>query len=123
MQLDKKLYDEINEYCKLNNLKTRDFVHNLLKDAFLKEKYGDTPFYNYKKDILLETYEENIKSGNENEILEERKTTTGAELSSIQPIETYEKIIVSDDIIKIDEFTPIETVEAKPQPKKTRKLK
>lgn len=123
MQVDKLLYDEINEYCKLNNLKTRDFVHNLLKDAFLKEKYGDTPFNNYKKDILLETYEENIKSGNENEILEERKTTTGTELSSIQPIETYEKIIVSDDIIKIDEFTPIETVEVKPQPKKKRKLK
>ena len=45
MQIDKKLYDEINEYCKLNNIKTRDFIHNILKEGFLKEKYGDRPFF------------------------------------------------------------------------------
>lgn len=50
MQIDKKLYDEINDYCKLNNLKTKDFIHNILKDAFLKEKYGDSPFF-FKKNI------------------------------------------------------------------------
>lgn len=55
MQLDKTLYDEINEYCKENNIKTRDFIHKLLKDAFLKEKYGDTPFKN-----VLNTKEKNV---------------------------------------------------------------
>ena len=49
MQIDKKLYDEINEYCKLNNLKTRDFIHKLLKDSFFKEKYGESPFF-FKKE-------------------------------------------------------------------------
>lgn len=49
MQIDKNLYDEINEYCKLNNLKTRDFIHKLLKDGFLKEKYGESPF-SFKKE-------------------------------------------------------------------------
>ena len=49
MQIDKKLYDEINEYCKLNNLKTRDFIHKLLKDSFFKEKYGESPF-SFKKE-------------------------------------------------------------------------
>lgn len=49
MQIDKNLYDEINEYCKLNNLKTRDFIHKLLKDSFLKEKYGESPFL-FKKE-------------------------------------------------------------------------
>ena len=44
MELDKKLYSEINEYCKLNGLKTRDFIHKILKEAFLREKYADTPF-------------------------------------------------------------------------------
>jgi hypothetical protein len=44
MQLDKKIYDEINLFCKENGLKTRDFIHKILKDAFLKEKYGDSPF-------------------------------------------------------------------------------
>lgn len=50
MQIDKNLYDEINEYCKLNSLKTRDFIHNLLRDAFMKEKYGDSPFAFNKND-------------------------------------------------------------------------
>ena len=49
MQIDKKLYDEINEYCKLNNLKTRDFIHKILKDGFFKEKYGESPFF-FKKE-------------------------------------------------------------------------
>jgi hypothetical protein len=49
MQLDSKLYDEINAYCKINSLKTRDFIHKILKEAFLKEKYGDSPFAFNKK--------------------------------------------------------------------------
>lgn len=44
MQIDKKLYDEINEFCQINGLKTKDFIHKTLKEAFLKEKYGETPF-------------------------------------------------------------------------------
>lgn len=44
MQLDKQIYEEINEYCKINGLKTRDFIHKLLKEAFMKEKYGNAPF-------------------------------------------------------------------------------
>lgn len=55
MQLDKKLYDDINEYCKLNSLKTRDFIHKLLKEAFLKEKYGDSPFAFNKKNETAPT--------------------------------------------------------------------
>lgn len=46
MTLDKDLYNEINEYCKINSLKTRDFIHKLLKEAFLVQKYGDSPFNN-----------------------------------------------------------------------------
>ena len=49
MQIDKNLYIEINEYCKLNNIKTRDFIHNILKEGFLKEKYGDKPFFMQEK--------------------------------------------------------------------------
>lgn len=43
MELDKQLYTEIKEYCKLNGLKPRDFVHEILKKAFMEEKYGKTP--------------------------------------------------------------------------------
>lgn len=44
MQIDKNLYNEINDYCKLNKLKTKDFIHTIIRNGFFKEKYGDTPF-------------------------------------------------------------------------------
>lgn len=52
MQIDNKLYQEIKEYCELNNLKTRDFIHNILKEAFLKEKYGESPFNKKNVDVI-----------------------------------------------------------------------
>lgn len=68
MQLDKKLYEEINEYCKLNNLKTRDFIHNLLKEAFMKEKFGETPFsFNKKKsEMVIKIKSQNIETSDVN---------------------------------------------------------
>lgn len=50
MVLDKNLYTEINDYCKENNIKTRDFIHKILREAFMKEKYGDSPFAFLKKE-------------------------------------------------------------------------
>lgn len=44
MELDKKLHNEIKEYCKLNNLKMIDFINYLVKKAFIIEKYGESPF-------------------------------------------------------------------------------
>lgn len=67
MQLDKTLYNEINEYCKLNDLKPREFIHKILKEAFLKEKYGESPFkFNNKNNQILNNNDNNI--GN-NELL------------------------------------------------------
>ena len=44
VEIDKRLYQEIKDYCKLNNLVIKDFVNKLLKKAFIIEKYGDRPF-------------------------------------------------------------------------------
>lgn len=43
MEIDKKLYEDIKAYCKLNNLKISDFVNAILRKAFNIEKYGDVP--------------------------------------------------------------------------------
>lgn len=50
MEIDKKLYSEIKAYCELNNLKTRDYIHDLLKKAFLEDKYGKAPAF-MKKEV------------------------------------------------------------------------
>lgn len=44
MEIDKKLYEEIKEYCKLNGLKPAEYANGLLKKAFMEDKYGLSPF-------------------------------------------------------------------------------
>ena len=41
---DKNLYNDIVEYCRLNNEKINNFCQRILKEQLLIEKYGDTPF-------------------------------------------------------------------------------
>lgn len=41
---DENLYNDIVEYCKLNNEKVNNFCQRILKEQLMIEKYGDTPF-------------------------------------------------------------------------------
>ena len=41
---DENLYNDIVEYCKLNDEKINIFCQRVLKEQLLIEKYGDTPF-------------------------------------------------------------------------------
>lgn len=57
MEIEKKLYSEIKNYCAINNLKIGDFINKLLRKAFNIEKYGNKPpFLNEKinNDIIKE---------------------------------------------------------------------
>lgn len=58
-EIDKRLHQDIKEYCKLNGLVMKDFVNKLLKKAFTIEKYGETPFgqVNEVQSILPIDYE------------------------------------------------------------------
>lgn len=123
MQIDKQIYDEINEYCKLNNLKTRDFIHKLLKEAFLKEKYGDSPFaFNKKTENIVKETESTIEVKEEKNdipknddikldlVMKVFNETLGSKISPVEPIPE-----------------PVEQVETKKEenlkPKKKRTLK
>ena len=57
VQIRPKLYADIKEYCQLNNLKIGWFVNDLLQKSFMTEKYGDSPFTNFKKKIVENTEE------------------------------------------------------------------
>lgn len=50
MEIDKKLYGEIKEYCKLNGIKPSEYINGLLKKAFMEDKYGIAPF---KKEVTF----------------------------------------------------------------------
>ena len=136
MQIDKQIYDEINEYCKLNNLKTRDFIHKLLKEAFLKEKYGDTPFAFNKKALETATYKENNNKTQIDTVLNNENITQNTEekvkIEELIPVEVepVNKVVENKPtpIIQIENFnentTPIIPDEQKyVKPKKKRTLK
>ena len=129
MQLDKKLYDDINEYCKENSLKTRDFIHKLLKEAFLKEKYGDSPFI--KLQMSKKTEEEAHKK-----IKEMIKTQVSAPPEIREVVdEHFFDMLNSDETPEIEKQEMVEVAsmikpiandaipsEETPKPKKKRKL-
>lgn len=109
MVIDKNLYSEINEYCKENNIKTRDFIHKILKEAFLKEKYGDSPFAFFKKE------EKNTQ--------QETQPITQVENTVIEPV--IEQVVV-ENVIEVEKPMVIETEKTTEEPiivKKKRKLR
>lgn len=53
MEIEKKLYADIKEYCKLNDLKIGQFINNLLSKAFIEEKFGKRPQIFEKKSIFV----------------------------------------------------------------------
>jgi hypothetical protein len=128
MQIDKNLYNEINDYCKLNELKTRDFIHKILKEGFLREKYGDSPFV--INSIKKEATEDNEIQKECDEIILDNKKDETPSVSDIQFHETFISALSSVDnrpkntyYTKEDnEKTPDETHEQN-KPKRKRKLK
>ena len=49
IKIEAELYKDITEYCKANGLKINKFCNELLKKAFMVEKYGDIPFGTFEK--------------------------------------------------------------------------
>lgn len=105
MQIDKHLYDEINEYCKLNELKTRDFIHKILREAFNKEKFGETPFaFNKKTENIVKETEPTIEIKEEKNdipknddikldlVMKVFNETLGSKIPPVKPIPLPEQV-------------------------------
>lgn len=48
ISISEQLYNDIKEYCKLNNLKINVFINELLSKSFIIEKHGESPFDKFK---------------------------------------------------------------------------
>lgn len=67
MEIDKKLLDEIRDYCYLNKLKIGTFVNDLLRKAFNNEKFGDKPLvYKQQNRYFTDNVKEVVEEGNIN---------------------------------------------------------
>ena len=118
MQLDNKLYNEIKEYCELNGLKTRDFIHRILKDAFLREKYGDTPFG--RKNTDMSEHNENM-TGN---LVISKNSEKEKRAEVLESVDVFGRMEESEAPVQENENEDItQIVEVKREFKKKRTLK
>ena len=117
MQLDKQLYDEINDYCKLNNLKTRDFIHKILREAFNTEKYGNSPFaFNRKVETVVEEVKPAI------EIKEEKVDITENDNVRLDMVAKGSNETFGSKILPVQAI-PLPDKEPQVEPKKEEKTK
>jgi len=49
VEISDKTYEDLKEFCNLNNLKIGQFADKLIRDGLMIEMYGDVPFTNYKR--------------------------------------------------------------------------
>ena len=104
MQIDKTLYNEINDYCKENGLKTRNFIHKILQEAFLREKYGDKPFFSFSiKSVPIE-----------NETIAERVYTTEALNNAIKDFTNSKSVQLPGSPYSLQQL-PIPVIEYTPE--------
>lgn len=85
--IDGQLYEELKNFCQLNNFKLTSYVDHLLRDAFMIDKYGDAPFVNYKKEVnqqpikqITISEETIVKESDESESQSINKFTDGSEV-------------------------------------------
>jgi len=49
VEISDKTYEDLKEFCNLNDLKIGQFADKLIHDGLMIEMYGDVPFTNYKR--------------------------------------------------------------------------
>lgn len=136
MEIDKKLYNEINEFCKLNGLKTRDFIHKILKEGFMREKYGESPFKTpnisevaefidavvAKVPEIPETPEFNKECQTQlNNLFEEKVKDKEVKTVTVEEAIEIMDRLMSGEVVTPPSPSPSPVVET-PKPKKKRKL-
>ena len=50
-----KTYEDLKEFCSLNDLKIGQFADKLIRDGLMIEMYGDVPFTNYRRPPEIES--------------------------------------------------------------------
>lgn len=55
VEISDKTYEDLKEFCNLNDLKMGQFADKLIRDGLMMEMYGDVPFTNYRKPQEIES--------------------------------------------------------------------
>lgn len=49
VEISDKTYEDLKEFCNLNDLKIGQYADKLIREGLMIEMYGDVPFTNYRK--------------------------------------------------------------------------
>lgn len=92
VRIKESVYNQISEYCKLNNITISDFCTNQLEKAILTEKYGDTPFGTIVK--MPRVVEMDVKTITTDDAQKENISTTFVEVEApkVQEIDMTKKV-------------------------------
>lgn len=101
ISIDKKLLDEISSYCKLNNIKEMSiFATELLRKAFMIEKYGERPGF-IQQQPLEKTEEIKIEKVKPEIVKPEVVNLEKVEIEAINNLEKVEE--KNDSLEKVSE--------------------
>lgn len=60
--IEEKLLGDISDYCQINGIQRTPFINRLLKDAFMREKYGEKPgIFNRNEETIATTNEKDVE--------------------------------------------------------------
>lgn len=51
IEISDKTFEDLREFCKLNDLKIGQYADKLIREGLMIEMYGDVPFTNYRKPV------------------------------------------------------------------------
>ena len=99
VEITDRTFEDLREYCKLNDLKIGQFADKLIREGLMIEMYGDVPFTNYRKPIqetTIEEFEKGFKNaiveGESNYLVNENAIKAIDKETKDRMIETMEKV-------------------------------
>jgi hypothetical protein len=99
VEITDRTFEDLREYCKLNDLKIGQFADKLIREGLMIEMYGDVPFTNYRKPVqetTIEEFEKGFKNaiveGESNYLVNENAIKAIDKETKDRMIETMEKV-------------------------------
>jgi DNA topoisomerase VI subunit B len=93
VEISDKTYEDLKEFCNLNDLKIGQLADKLIREGLIIEMYGDVPFTNYHIKLPQEIKTIEVKGTlNKDGIFEQEGVKPIDEETKAQMIETMEKV-------------------------------
>ena len=116
IEISDKTFEDLREFCKLNDLKIGQYADKLIREGLMIEMYGDVPFTNYRKpkreEIVELVRETEMESSPINEESSGKTRAAQAVKDVIEQFKNTAEIFQTVQMVKpIDEGTKAQMIE------------